>query len=310
MLPATAARAARILSSIALPAYNSGRAGTVETWLSHFDDITQLERFPQVAAIGSRIHASRGRSAEAERWLEAAERSSGRKPRRNGGSVRPWIAVLHAAMCRDGVDQMLLRCRDGAVGARARQRLASCGAAHTGLGVTRCSATTNRPTQFSDRRSTRQGVEGRARRSVVALSERSLIAMARDDHIAAGELAHEAHEIVATEQLEDYPSSAIELAASARVLLRHGQWDDARKHLTAARRVTRRLTEAVPWLSVRTRLRARACLLTLRDTEGARALFAEARTIQDAASRARCSRPADPELQKEIDAMPELSRAR
>ena len=95
------ARAARILSSIALPAYNSGRVGTVETWLGHFDDTTQLERFPQVAAIGSRIHASRGRSAEAERWLEAAERSSGEKPRRNGGSVRPWIAVLHAALDSD-----------------------------------------------------------------------------------------------------------------------------------------------------------------------------------------------------------------
>ena len=131
--------------------------------------------------------------------------------------------------------------------------------------------------------------------------------MARDDHISAGELAREAHELVAAEQLEGYPSSAIELAASARVLLRHGQWDEARKHLTAARRVTPGLTDAVPWLSVRTRLELARAYVTLRDAEGARELLAEARTIQNARPGLGVLGPQTRELQEEIDAMPELA---
>ena len=113
------ARAARILSIIALPAYNSGRAATVENWLSHFDDVTQLERFPLVAALGSRIHASSGRSAEAERWLEAAERSNSRKAspkRRLGASVDRGPARRDVPRRRRSDAP---GCGDGAVGARA-----------------------------------------------------------------------------------------------------------------------------------------------------------------------------------------------
>ena len=71
-------RAARILSSIALPAYNSGRVATVEGWLRQFDDMKELERFPQVAVLGSRIHALNGRSPR----RRAMARSGRAEPRR------------------------------------------------------------------------------------------------------------------------------------------------------------------------------------------------------------------------------------
>ena len=189
----------------------------------------ELERFPQVAVLGSRIHALHGRSREAERWLEAAERSRG-----DAGSVRPLVALLHAARCRDGVEQMRLDA-ETAVSELAPDSpwrpaaLLLQGSAYSLLGDDeRADAILGEAVDEATRR-------GSNDTRVVALSERSLIATARDDHVAAGRLAREAHEIVAAEQLEGYPSNAIELAASARVLLRNGRWDDARKHLTAAR---------------------------------------------------------------------------
>ena len=210
-------------------------------------------------------------------------------------------------MCRDGVDQML-RDAETALSELAPDSswrpaaLLMQGSAYSLLGDdVKADAILWQTVDEARRR-------GSSETRVVALSERSLIAMARDDHIAAGELAREAHEIVATEQLQEYPSSAIELAASARVLLRHGQWDDARKHLMAARRVTQRLTEAVPWLSVQTRLELARAYVTLRDTEGARALLAEARTIQDARPELGVLGKQTRELHEEIDAVPEQGR--
>ena len=295
-------RAARILSSIALPAYNSGRVAAVEAWLRQFDDMTELERFPQVAVLGSRIHALHGRSRDAERWLDAAERSNG-----DDASVRPLIALLHAARCRDGIDQML---RDAETAVSELEpdspwrpsALLLQGSAYSLLGDDdRADEILGQAVDEATRR-------GSSDTRVVALSERSLIATARDDNIAAGRLALEAHEIVAAEQLEGYASNAIELAASARVLLRNGKWDDARKYLTAARRVTRRLTEAVPWLSVRTRLELARAYVTLRDAEGAGVLLAEARTIQGARPKLGVLGGQAQELQEEINEMPELGR--
>ena len=62
--------AARILSSIAMPVSAAGRIASVETWLGHFDD-EALQRHPEVAVEGSRIHALRGRPEQAEAWLAA-----------------------------------------------------------------------------------------------------------------------------------------------------------------------------------------------------------------------------------------------
>ena len=98
--------AARILSSIAMPVSASGRVASVESWLDRFDE-DALQRHPEVAVEGSRIHALRGRPEEAEAWLAAAER--GVPANGKGANTRACIEVLHAAMCADGPESMLKR---------------------------------------------------------------------------------------------------------------------------------------------------------------------------------------------------------
>ncbi len=301
-------RAAAIITRIALPVYNNGRVVTVERWLRQFERTTELERFPEVAVLGSRIHAMRGRSAEAERWLEAAERGMKSEPLASGAStVRAWIAVLRAVMCRDGVDQMRLDA-ESALSELERNSewrtsaLLMQGSAYSLLGDDeRADEILAEAVDDAERLGANDA-------QVVALSERSLIAAARGDHAEADAFALEARVIVTAEQLEGYPSSAIEDAASARALLRHGHWHEARTHLNAARGIAWRLTESVPWLSVRTRLElARACI-TLRDTDGARALLDEATAIQGARPELGVLRQETHDLRKEVDAIPELAR--
>ena len=57
---------------------------------------------PAIAVLGARVHALRGPSDEAERWLELAELHGAGDP-----EVAAQVAVMRASFCRDGVGTML-----------------------------------------------------------------------------------------------------------------------------------------------------------------------------------------------------------
>ena len=128
------------------------------------------------------------RPAGRRRAVAAADRGRlGRRPLPDGSaSARPWIAVLRAAMCRDGVEQM--RVRRARTPSSSCPRTASCarrpwlmhGAAHVLLGDAEHGdlilAIAADEAERLERHATR----------LVALSERSLVAGARGDHAAGG----------------------------------------------------------------------------------------------------------------------------
>ena len=110
---------------------------------------------------------------------------------------------------------------------------------------------------------------------IVAISERSLLASARGEHALA-----EAHSLRARARAEEYrldgyTTTALELAAAARTSLRSSHWDEARTSLASAHALTPRLTEALPWLAVQTRLELTRAYVTLRDAEAAQAVLSE-----------------------------------
>ena len=110
-------RLAAIITEIALPSYYGGRITSVEKWLSPFDDVSLLERYPAVVLLRAASSMRQRTVADAGRWLEVlrGERSEGTLP--DGcTSLRPWIAVLRAALCRDGVHQMLADAETGLAG--------------------------------------------------------------------------------------------------------------------------------------------------------------------------------------------------
>jgi LuxR family maltose regulon positive regulatory protein len=147
---------------------------------------------------------------------------------------------------------------------------------------------------------------GRTESRALALCERSLLAAGRDD-LEAEALARQARHLIDDAELDAYATSALEIATSARALLRHGQWDEARRQLTLAQRLAPSLTHAIPWLSVQVRLELSRAYVTLRDRDGARERLAEAEEILRVRPAVGVLGEDVAKLQVEADAMPQTA---
>ena len=225
-----------------------------------------LERYPGVALQGGWVHAIGGRAADARRWLDAAERGTFKGKLADGcTTLWPWIAVLRAALCRDGAHQMLADAESGLAGFPPDSLLRPTallllGSAHVLLGED------ERGDAFLRSAATEAERLGATTPAMVAMSERSLIASTRDDPAAAQALALQAQELVDHAHVDQYVTSAIALAVAARAALRHGRWDQARAHLAEAERVRPLLAQALfPWLTLQAQLELARAYLALGD---------------------------------------------
>jgi LuxR family maltose regulon positive regulatory protein len=300
-------RVARLVASLAQPVYYSGRIKTVESWLDRFGDEAELEQYPAVAVIGGWIHALQGQATDAERWLDIATRGVDNVAPPDGStSARPWIALLRAVMCGDGVEQML-RDAESALdelpaGSPWRPvGLLLQGMAHLLMG------NEEQGDMVLEQAAEAAGRSGATDTQVVAISERSLLAAARDDPAAAEKLSIQAHDLVEESHLDGYATSSIELAATARSQLRHGRWDQARACLTAASRLTPLLTHALPWFAVQTRLELARTHVALRDAQGAHGLLSEIRQIIRVRPNLGVLGDQTQAIQDEVDTMPEAA---
>ena len=270
-------RVAAIITASAFSASCRGCLLDLERFLARFDTAEQLERYPAVALHGSRIHAYRGRLEEAERWLALAERGS----RRRGGdaaAVRPRMAVVRAALCRDGPRRMLADA--GAAMSRLPRtsqwyptavHMRGSAALLLGAADEACLLLAEAVRAATALRC--------AETQMIAIGQLSLIARQHDDPDRADALADEAWEIAAGTELDGYPTSAIALAAAAQSSLRHGRWAEARELIGAAEPLSSSITTALPWLAVGTRLELARCYVRLRDAEAGRVLLQEVDAI-------------------------------
>jgi len=108
-----------------------------------------------------------------------------------------------------------------------------------------------------------------------ALAARSILAIARGDWESAETLAPQARSQVRQRRLDDYPSSALVYAVSARVALHSGELSAASNDLVRTQRLRAQLTYAIPWLSVLVRLELAHAYLALADPAGARTVLRE-----------------------------------
>jgi LuxR family maltose regulon positive regulatory protein len=270
-------RVVRIFTTIALPLYHSGRVATVERWLAWFDDQVVLERYPTAAVQGSWIHALRGRAADAERWLRSAE--IGLSRRGHSPETAAWTKVIRAALCRDGVYQMIADAESALLGLSRESpvrasALMVLGAGYMLLGhKRRADAILAEAAAEADRL-------GATETQVVAIGERSIIAAAEHHSGDAEKLAQKAQQLVEEARLEGYATTAISLATSARASLRHGHWDEARTELEKFRALRPSFSRGLfPWLVVQTRIELARVYFALRETRAARSQLAEIREL-------------------------------
>jgi LuxR family transcriptional regulator, maltose regulon positive regulatory protein len=272
-------RVARLLGVVALPIFQRGGAATVERWLAWFDDDRKLARHPAVAVLGAWVHAARGRAETADRWFKEAQDASPKGPMPDGSrGMRPWLALLRAAFCRNGVERMVadaeLALRELAPGSYWRPTaLLLCGAAHRLVGDPDL-ADANLAAAV-DAAAETEAFDAQAQ----ALAERSLLAGACGDYPSARSLAQEAGSIVDEGRLWLYPTTAVQLVAAARAELRGGTWEQARAHLDEADRLRPELTHALPRRAVQARLELARAHMTLLEVAEARSLLDEAGEI-------------------------------
>ncbi len=268
---------ARVVAAHALPAYCEG--AELDSWLDGFDDPVRLEQFPVVAALGSWVHALSGRTDQAELWLEAAEQGSFKGVLSDDTcSLAPWTALLRAALCRDGVDQMLVDAETACEGLARRSQwrptaLLLRGVAHLLLGED------ERAEVLFAEADKAAAIVGATETRRLALAERSVLAIAVGDFARGEDLADAARSLAAEGSGSRAVSDALQLAALARAELRHGTWDEARFHVAEAERLAPALSDALPWFGVQTLLELARVEMALLDAAAAHTHLARAESI-------------------------------
>jgi len=267
-------RVAKLFALCALPAYHSGRVATAERWLDWLEQHGAIERNAAVAVLGGLLATVWGRPVEAERFADGAERASydGALPD-GSASIDSWRALLRAQRCRRGVESMRT---DAELAVQTLSR----GSPNwpNALLLLALSQWLAGDFDQADDLFADVAEEGRleAPESVaVALGERAAIAIGREAWVQAEEFVDRALQIIRRSRMEEYPTSAFVSALAARVALHRGETPRAQEFLARAQRLRPRLTYALPYLAVQTRLELARAYLTLADAAGAGTMLRE-----------------------------------
>lgn len=263
-------RAARVWGQTAPATYGAGRVDTADRWFSWFQEQKVLDRYPYVAVLGALMQAFAGGRARAQLLADAAEAGDpdGRAP--DGSPLSAWVAVMEACLCRSGVHQM----REDA--ARAREQLTMQsplrGAAAALEGIAALLEGAPAADQLLATGAELAMLQGSRPGAGAALGGRAALAIGEGDWAAARAYADEALTVVLEGQVQTYPQTVIVFAVSARVALRGGEMEEARRYVAAAARLRPLCTEAIPWTAKFLVELARA-YLALSDPNGARAVL-------------------------------------
>jgi LuxR family transcriptional regulator, maltose regulon positive regulatory protein len=271
-------RVARLVESLAFPTYASGRAQTARRWFQWFEEQGLIERYPLIAMQGAYLQALAGQPADVERWAAAAERGLAAKTLAQSPTMAPWMALLRALLCRDGVDRMRADAEAAVAGLAPGSPWRATALLLEGVADVLAGEADRADPVLA------HAVEvaihiGALPAASAALAQRALVAIARHDWMEAETLAERALEIARAGQLNDYEMSPLIHAVAARTALHRGDIPRAQDHLARAAHLRPRLTSAMPHRAVQTLLELARAHLALTDVAAARILLREVRFI-------------------------------
>jgi LuxR family transcriptional regulator, maltose regulon positive regulatory protein len=271
-------RVARLVWSMAMPAYGAGRVDSTRRWFGWFEDQGLLGHYPPVAVLGAWLQALVGEPAAAERWADAADRGPVAGTLPDGSTVQSYRALLRALLCRHGLDRMradtqaaLAELSPGSQWwptAQLLEGICHLLADEDGLADPILAHAAEIATEA-----------GALPAAAIALAERSLVAMDHQDWSQAATLAEQAQGVVRAGELDGYVASALVHAVAARVAVHQGEVRQAQEQLARATRLRPLLTYALPYLAVQTLLELGRACLALDDAAGARVVLRQARDV-------------------------------
>ena len=272
--------AARLVGSLAFPAYQQGRVATAKQWFGWLEDHGAVANQPAVAVMAAMIAALTGKPGEAERWAGAAERETAVASLPDGSpSIEPWLALLRALLCRDGVEQMRadaeLAARTMAAGSFWRTSATLYLAIAHLMGGDPARADVLFEVIAAGGQAAGANIG-----ACVALAERSLLAIAAGAWEAGERYLSDAWSLARKANLEDYPPVTLLHAVAARIALHKGDRPHASAELTQAQRLRPGLTYALPYLAVQARIELARCHLALSDFAAAQILLREVAEVR------------------------------
>jgi LuxR family transcriptional regulator, maltose regulon positive regulatory protein len=293
-------RAAGLVVDAAPAVLADGRLDELERWFGWFEASGEVEGRAGLAVLGAWIGALTGHPVAADRWAGAVGRApagAGSGAGRSGGPQ----ALLRAALCRGGVEQMgtdadLALVLAPAGGARQA-------AAQLLLGISHLLAGRQDEAERHLADAAEVGEDAGVDAGMLALAERAILAMARGEWGQAEELAGRAAGGARGAWLERYPSGALLHAVTARLAIHRGDAARARDDLARAQRLRPLLTWALPHLAVQVRLEMARTYLALTDAPAARTMLWEVDDLLSRRPRLGLLRDQAAELRAQLDTM-------
>jgi len=271
-------RVARLVRELAQPAYAAGRFSTVRRWLAWFEDQGLVQRYPPVAVQGAWLHALAGQPADAERWADAAERSSFAGTLPDGSTTESWVALLRALLCRDGIERMRADAQTAVAGLDPGSPWRATAILLEGIGYL-LDGQPDRADPVLANAAEVAAEAGAMPAASAALAERCIVAMDRDEWDQADDLAEQALGTLRAGRLANYVMGPLIYAVAARTAVHRGDLGVAREQLALAAPLRPLLTYAMPHRAVQTLLELSRAHLALDDAAGARTVLSQARDI-------------------------------
>ena len=267
-------RVASLIARYAQATYYGGRANAVRGWCEWFAAHAALERYPEVAVLGTWLMVLDGRPIEAERWIAASDQA----PESIGGEVEGSRSLVKALMCREGATVMLEDARRALAVLEPTSRWRTAALLLEGLGL----LTTGEPGVASDRfraSAEESGERGTAVGGSIAHAQLATAAIAQNRLAEAASHLDDARDVIDAAGLHSYPTSVPAWAAAARLSLLQGDPVRARRWVDRAAAIVPQLTYAMPVLAVQTSLVLARSAMGLGDAAMAMSFLADAEAV-------------------------------
>jgi LuxR family transcriptional regulator, maltose regulon positive regulatory protein len=271
-------RAKELVERLALDTVDRGGLSQLEHWLARLETAGLLGRDAGLAALRAFVEAMRGRSINAERWVETAAALAGGSARSGIAPVLPWLALIRSAMCREGATEMLREARSALADLPRTEPLHPAALHLVGDACLLAGDEQAAEQAYADAAAAAAETGGTVVASV-ALASLSLIACARHDVERARTLEAEARKVVASGGIGDYGTTMLVDAATARAAAAAGDVRSARIALDHAYEIREELNGTLPWAAARTRIELVQAYLAAADVTGARRLLPEIESL-------------------------------
>ena len=272
--------AARLVGRLLPSVYRHGRMVTVQRWFGWLDDRDGIERHPMTAVLGSFMFALMGQAVNAERWADAVERCKDGDPERpEDPAAEAWsVLVVRATLCRRGVEQMRTDTDEAVSLLSAGSFLTPTPALLQGIARILCGDLDGGDLSLQDAVSVGEQVDSPVA-VAAALGERSLIAIARNEWGRAEALTERASTVLRQAGIVESFATPLVCALRARMALRRGDAQAARRELVGAQQARLLLTYALPHFAVQARIELARAHLALADLPAARTLLREVNEV-------------------------------